>query len=192
MPAVEIPDDLYKRLEQHARGFDTPVAVISRAVDALEDVEQETPVVDMTGKDLPEFEALSPPDLTHTKVVVASFNGKAINRPNWKQLVETAIIYGLKTIGDFSKLQRIAAANMVQGRKTNEGYHYLSEIDISVQGQDANNAWRSVSFIAQNLKVAAEVSFIWRNTDGAEQPGKPGTMRIHRTQTSVPPPGLGT
>lgn len=181
MPSVDIPDDLYRRLEKNARGFDTPAAVIARAVDALEkdtDVD-DAPVLDASGRELPEFEAFVPPDLTHTKVVAASFNGKTIDRPNWKQIAETAIIHAFKTIGDFSKVQKIAAANMMQGRKTSEGYHYVSEIDISVQGQDANNAWRTVSFIARNLKVPAEVSFLWRNTDGAENPGKPGTMRIH-------------
>lgn len=181
MRSVEIPDDLYRRLEGHARGFDTPAAVIARAVDALETgvTGHIDPVVtNVAGKPLADYEAFVPPDLTHTKVVAATFNGKTLDGPNWKRLVETAIIHAFKAIGDFAQVQKIAAANMVQGRKTNEGYHFLSEIGVSVQGQDANNAWRSVCFIAKNLKVPVEVSFLWRNTVGAENPGKPGTMRI--------------
>jgi hypothetical protein len=34
------------------------------------------------------------------------------------------------------------------------------------------------SDIAQNLKASVEVSFIWRNKEGAEHPGKAGSMRF--------------
>jgi hypothetical protein len=42
-----------------------------------------------------------------------------------------------------------------------------------------NAAWRGVMFIAQNIKCSVEVSFIWRNKEGAEHPGKIGSMRIN-------------
>ena len=76
-----------------------------------------------------------------------------------------------------TRLQPVRCAT--QGRKEDEGYHYLPEVNFSVQGQDANAAWRGVAFIAQNLNVPVEVSFLWRNKDGAEHPGKPGTMRLY-------------
>jgi hypothetical protein len=66
----------------------------------------------------------------------------------------------------------------VSGQKTDEGYHFLEDAGLSVQGQDANGAWRSVMFIVQNLKASVEVSFIWRNKEGAEHPGKTGSMRF--------------
>ena len=93
-------------------------------------------------------------------------------------MLDTALVYAAKKVGDFGKLQKLTAVNMVRGTKTDEGYHYLSEAEISVQGQDANAAWRAVIFIAQNLKCPVEVSFLWRNKEGAEHPGKPGTMRL--------------
>ena len=75
-------------------------------------------------------------------------------------------------------LRSIVGVNIVQGNKTDEGYQPLPEAGISVQGQDANAAWRGVMFIAQSLRCSVEVSFIWRNKEGAEHPGKTGTMRF--------------
>jgi hypothetical protein len=98
---------------------------------------------------------------------------------NWKRLLETALISAHKKIGDFEKVRQLAGVNMVQGKKEDEGYHFLSEVNFSVQGQDANAAWRAAVFVAQNLRVPVEVSFLWRNKEGAEHPGKPGTMRLN-------------
>lgn len=183
MPTVDIPADLYSRLEKHARGFDTPIAVITRAVDTLDNANGKTEaarlILDGRGQPLADFEALHPPSLTHTKVVAASFNGKPISPANWNRLLDAALVHAAKQIGDFAKLQKIVGVNVVKGQKTDEGYHFLSEAGLSVQGQDANAAWRGVVFIAQNLKCDCEVSFLWRNKEGAEHPGKSGTMRMY-------------
>jgi hypothetical protein len=181
MPPVDIPQDLFKRLEKHARGFDTPANVISRAVDALERVDQgdsESTILDAKGRTLPEFEALYPPNLTHTKVVAATFNYKPVKPANWNRILDTALIFAAKQIGDFDKLRKFATVNIVKGEKRDEGYDYIPEAGLSVQGQDANAAWRGVAVLAQNLHVPVEVSFLWRNKEGAEHPGKPGTMRL--------------
>jgi hypothetical protein len=50
--------------------------------------------------------------------------------------------------------------------------------NIAHSCQDANGAWRTVMFIAQNLKASVEVSFIRRNKEGVENPGKTGSMRF--------------
>lgn len=42
MPVVRISPQLYKRLESHARGFDTPAEVISRLLDAYEERDTRT------------------------------------------------------------------------------------------------------------------------------------------------------
>ena len=130
--------------------------------------------------DLPftEYEAQNPPKLRFTKVVAASFNGKAVKLASWNRLLDTALNYAAKEISDFEKLRNIAAVNMVKGKKTKEGYRYLLEADLSVQGQKADQAWRGVILIAQNLKCSVQVSFIWDNIEGAEHPGEKGIMRL--------------
>ncbi|HEY4404915.1 MAG TPA: hypothetical protein VGN55_09685 [Xanthobacteraceae bacterium] len=181
MPSIVVSQGVFERLQRHAKPFvDSPETVITRALDALERPvgPLESAVDDRKGSPFPEFEALNPPNLTFTKVVTASLNGIAIKPSNWNRLLDAAVIHAAAQIGDFNKLQRVVAVNIATGVKTNEGYHHLPEAGISVQGQDANGAWRSAIFIAQNLKCTVEVSFIWRNKDGAEHPGKTGTMRF--------------
>ena len=147
---------------------------------ALDELERNSPsarkTVDSKVSALPGFDGKQPPNLTFTKVVSASFNGTAIRPANWNRLLDAALAHASKNMGNFAKLQRLAAVNVIQGKKLDEGYHYLPGVDFSVQGQDANAAWRSVMFIAQNLKCPVEVSFIWRNKQGAEHPGKAGSM----------------
>jgi hypothetical protein len=109
---------------------------------------KEAPVVNGRDGRLLEFEAMYPPNLTFTKVVGASFNGSAIKPANWKRLLDAALIHAAKKIDDFNRLKPMAAVNIVKGRKADEGYHYLPEADLSVQGQDANAAWRGVISIA--------------------------------------------
>lgn len=135
--------------------------------------------MDRHGNELASFEAIYPPNLSFTKVLAASFNGKEVEPSNWKRLLATSVIFAFKKIGDFEKVRQLAAVNMVEGEKTDEGYYFLPEVGFSLQGTDANTAWRGVVFIAQNLKCSVEVSFIWRNKERAEHPGKPGTMRLY-------------
>ena len=99
----------------------------------------------------PEYEAGDPPKLRFTKVVAASFNGKAVKLASWNRLLDTALNYAAKEISDFEKLRNIAAVNMVKGKKFDEGYRYLPEADLSVQGQKADLAWRGVMLIAREL-----------------------------------------
>jgi hypothetical protein len=182
MPSIAISDELFARLQSHATPFvDTPETVILRALEALERRNGRPPepaVPDARGSPLPEFEAMHPPNLTFTKVVSALLNGEPVKPANWNRLLDAAITYAAAQIGDFNKLRRIVAINIASGQKTDEGYHFLEDAGLSVQGQDANGAWRSIMFIAQNLKASVEVSFIWRNKEGAEHPGKAGSMRF--------------
>ncbi len=63
----------------------------------------------------------------------------------------------MKRAGSFEELHRICPVNMVKGRKEDEGYGYLPEIDLSVQGQDANGACRGVVTAAQALGMSLDI-----------------------------------
>ena len=102
----------------------------------------------------PEYEAQDPPKLTFTKVVAASFNGKAVKHASWNRLLDTALNYAANDISNFERLQNIAAVNMVKGKKTKEGYRYLPEADLSVQGQKADQAQAT----AQSAMSAAQAA----------------------------------
>ena len=52
--------------------------------------------------------------------------------------------------------------NSIAGRKDDNGYKYLPEIGISVQGQDANGAWRQTYELASRFGMSLEVLFTWQ------------------------------
>ena len=76
----------------------------------------------------------------------------------------------------FADLKKVIHVNMISGRKVDEGYRYLSEADISVQGQDANAAWQSAFYAAAHLSMPLEVVFVWRQKEGAAHPGVTGRL----------------
>jgi hypothetical protein len=174
-PSIAISAATFERVQKHAiplvDSFDT---VLNRLLDVVEGAS--TAVSEKREVGPRKFDAIRPPSLTHTKVVSAKFGGATLQPANWNRLLDAAVIYAATNNADFSKLRRLVAVNVVRGKKEGDGYHYLSSADVSVQGQDANAAWRYAVLVAQSLGCDVEVSFIWRNKDSAEYPGQAGIM----------------
>ena len=82
-----------------------------------------------------------------------------------------------KQIGNFEKLRKIAAVNIVKVQNQMRAIT-TAECRISVQGQDAGGACKGVMFLVQNLKCPVEVSFLWRNKEGAEKSWKTGNDAV--------------
>jgi hypothetical protein len=59
-----------------------------------------------------------------------------------------------------------------------EGYRFLSDIGISIQGQDSNGSWKGARHIAQKLGLQLSVTFKWREKEGAVFPGVTGRLAI--------------
>ena len=57
----------------------------------------------------------------------------------------------MKHFGSFEKLRQVCLDNMVHGKNEDEGYGYLPDIDISVQGQEPYAACRSVIVVARSF-----------------------------------------
>lgn len=72
----------------------------------------------------------------------------------------------------------LSPVNIVKGKKTNEGYRDLPDIDISVQGQDANSACHGIVTAAQALRIELDLGFIWRHKEGAAFPGERARLHI--------------
>lgn len=98
--------------------------------------------------------------------------------PSWNGLVEEAIRTAWKNLRSFPALQKRAPANMVQGCKQDQGYRYLKDLDLSIQGQDANDAWRCIARLARTQGFRIEVGFVWRDNPSAVHPGETGHMAI--------------
>lgn len=178
--SIQISQSVYERLQSHATPFvDTPETVIIRALDALDAVR--SPVDRPSTSPAPvhrKFDSQTPPNLTHTKLMSATLDGKAIDRPRWNGLLDACLVIGRNRAGSFQRLSTLTSANLFNGPKDDDGYHFLPMANLSVQGQDANGAWRSIEQLSRNLGISIEVVFYWRPKPGAEFPGEYGHMSV--------------
>ena len=186
MPEIAIQDSTFRLLQRHAKPLvDTPDMVINRALDALERLAVHRASDEgYATKDERQIDPRILPSLTHTKVLSASIEGEAIARPNWNRLLDEILSRAMKRVGTFEKLRRLCPVNLVEGRKEDEGYSYLADIDVSVQGQDANGACRAVVMAAQGLGFSVDICFMWRLKEGAAHPGETARIQIAGVKTA--------
>jgi len=179
MSEITIEQATFERLQRHAKPLvDTTDTVVNRALDALEKVEEPTVTIGGQNSGERQIDPRILPNLTYTKVLEASIDGKVIKKPNWNLLLDWMLIRAMKQLSDFNKLHKLCPVNMVKGRKEGEGYRYLADIDISVQGLDANTACRTLVGAAQGLGMALEISFMWRLKEKAAHPGERARLQV--------------
>jgi hypothetical protein len=120
------------------------------------------------------YSNVTPLDLSHTKVLAANINGRQMLQPNWNAIMDRAIELAAYKLTDPNKVSALVLAKHVVGEKKDQGFRYLKSAGISVQGQDANNAWKTVAHIVKQLGVTAEVTFAWYDNPKAAKPGETG------------------
>ena len=170
MTVITIEHATFVRLQRHAQPLvDNPDAVVNRALDALEGHTAEALSEGVVDVDR-EIDPRRLPDLTHTKVLAARFGDDEIEKPNWNKLLDRLVVRAMRDAGSFGKLDQMCPANMVRGRKTEDGYRHLSEIDVSVQGLPANEACATLVETARQIGMGLEITFRWRDKDGAAYP----------------------
>lgn len=187
MPDISVQQSTFERLQQHAKPFvDTPEMVVIRALDALDRI-TDRPAPSTTPSSMLErtIDSRVLPNLTHTKVLEASISGIPISKPNWNSILDEMLHRAMKSAGTFKKLQTICPVNMAKGRKVDEGYSYLPDIDVSVQGQDANAACRAIVTAAQGIGVSLDIVFMWRHKNAAAHPGERARLTIAASKASA-------
>jgi hypothetical protein len=126
----------------------------------------------------PVYPALSPPDLTHSRILHARINGYVFPKPNWNLVMEYAVELAAAKLKNVDDLSKIVLAKHVKGKKIDQGYHYFDKLGLSIQGQDARSAWRTTAHIVKELGLKAELIFEWSSTAKAENAGKTGKLVI--------------
>ncbi|WP_313010937.1 T4SS efffector SepA family protein [Brevundimonas sp.] len=122
------------------------------------------------------FDAATPPDLTHTKLIAVIFDGKVIEKPTWNKLKDAAIRAAYAATPDQKQLGQMILCPFTKGQKTDEGYRFFEDINLSVQGQDALSSYKVAYHIALALGLSMRVQFIWRQKEAAQFPGVTGLM----------------
>lgn len=176
MPTIEITDYDFARLQKVAVPFiDTPATVFTKVMDAFERANTAAAApasVPVATANLPVYHHDNLPPLTHTKLLEAAFDGKQPEKVAWDALVRLALIETKEQAGSIQGLRKIAAANIVEGRKDDEGYKFLPEHGFSYQGVSAEDAVKIVFRCAKGLKVNFSAEFEWRSKDDAYRPGE--------------------
>ncbi|MBD2492980.1 T4SS efffector SepA family protein [Nostoc sp. FACHB-280] len=188
MPVVRIPDPIYKRLQEIAVPFeDTPVTVIEKLLNEHDIFQKSQQVSGIENfcetKNCFETENYividpeNPSNLTHSKVLRALIDDKEINKPNWNKIAakvhEIAIQQGMSV----EALKRLTRSNIKQGEINENGYDYLPEANIWIQGVNANTAWRNTLHLLKHLKLPSEIYFEWpSDKEGAAHPGEKGKI----------------
>jgi hypothetical protein len=179
---VNISPTTFSRLQAHAVPLvDSIESVINRLLDAYEGRDgRQMPSVDNRLGTIRHFNANTPPDLTHTKVLAIEFNGKTLARSdaNWNGLLNAAIRAAKAKAKSSADLKKLVIVNFIEGRKSDEGYRVLSDVGLSVQGQDANGAWKGACHVAQQLGYELKATFIWRDKESAAFPGLTGQLSV--------------
>ncbi|MGH6793235.1 MAG: hypothetical protein ACRECF_10940 [Methyloceanibacter sp.] len=75
---------------------------------------------------------------------------------------------------DPKKVTALLHINAIVGKKEDQGYRFLSYAGISVQGEDANSAWRAIYRIAKELNILFDVQFMWAQKEGLAYAGQSG------------------
>lgn len=188
MPQIVVSQSLFAQLQAIAEPFvDTPETVIQKCVEfylsnakghkksdkAIEGAAQ-------ASGGYMSFHPDTPPDLTFTRPMSIELEGKSFDKGSlyWNPLLfELVRLAGTKGIkGD--KLKEMLLCNYVDGEANEaQGYRYIKEAGLSVQGQAANPVWKSIFHLVKSLGVKLEVVFLWEDKPKAANPGKTARMR---------------
>ncbi len=88
-----------------------------------------------------------------------------------------------EVLGSFESLKEKSPANWREGRHEQAGFEFLPDINVSIQGIDANSSSHAALRLAREIRQSLEVEFEWRDKEGAEHRGRTG--RIEWTPSRV-------
>jgi hypothetical protein len=107
------------------------------------------------------------------------FNGKLFPAAEtyWNPLLLAAVREAKKTLTK-DQVKALLICNHTLGKKEDNGYKYLDDVGLSIQGQDANNAWKATYCILTAIKAPVEVVFNWQDNPKAASPGATGKFSV--------------
>jgi len=183
MPTVTLSDATYSKLQKVAKPFiDTEDSACERVLDFYlqrNSVNGDaTLMVNGNGALAAEAIRLDPEthQLAHTRLLSATVDCNQLHRPKWNALMHQMHIMARKRLGTFEAVRKESQANLRQGRYEENGYKYIPEADLSIQGVDANHAWEHSLRLAKAMNVSLEATFEWRDKEEAAHPGQKGII----------------
>lgn len=124
-------------------------------------------------KPIVELDPDNPGDLTHAKVEEGTICGE--RGRNWNDLVRIGIRLAVQKGYDAHFLDSCLPANIKEGIHTTEGYTPIEDLDLSVQGMQANKAVKTLCLLAKKLNCHLELTVSWYGK--SPRAGKRGIIR---------------
>ncbi|MCP5203425.1 MAG: hypothetical protein H6992_04630 [Pseudomonadales bacterium] len=183
MPVIRINDATFVDLKSISTwlGTNTPSETIDALVRAkMDDLGMERDVPEDHIHELGSDGDLvfeKAPGLTFTRILAASVKDAALPKANWSGVLLGVIGLVHAKVLDARKLVNELQIPAKAAEYTQDGYKFLPELGISVQGQSAADAWKETARLADKFQIPVEVRFKWRENDKAQHPGKTGVIR---------------
>jgi hypothetical protein len=189
MPNVEITEITSSRLQAIATPLvDTWDTVITRLIDHWDATMVDRPKVVKPGEPIAMgqdgrtmiFDPASPPQLNFTTCLQIVINDQKLTKGEtyWNTMMNTMIREAHKQGHDAEAIYDMLFVNAEIGQKEDNGYKFLADVGISVQGQDSNAAFRQAYQLAKANGISFEVWFKWQDNEKAAHPGHEGILSL--------------
>jgi hypothetical protein len=185
MPQINVSQALFAKLQAIAEPFiDTPETAIAKAVDFY--LSKNKTSVSGGGQGVSEpallvFQPDAPPNLTFTRPLSIEIEGTKLPKAKlyWNPLLFEVVRLAASKTSSVSELKQMLLCNYVDGEGDQKlGYNFIPEAKLSVQGQSANPAWKTIAHLAKSLGMKLDVTFMWEDKPDAAYPTKTARMSI--------------
>ncbi|WP_461329994.1 T4SS efffector SepA family protein [Bradyrhizobium diazoefficiens] len=178
---LELSDQFVKKMQSVAVPFvDTPLDVLERGIDLL--IQQANsglpaPSIPVSTSGTALHAADNPPSLTFSKPTAITLEGEQLPK---KQLYWNLLLFRVIALAapkmEKQELLHALLVNHRPDKYEEDGYRWIEEAKLSVQGSDANAAWKATLRVVEAAGLAVDVTFRWANKDEAANPGQFGRM----------------
>jgi hypothetical protein len=175
---IEIGPANYKRLSDFAVGFGaTPDSALTAVFAELDRLRA---VGSGAVSDASTFEADAPPNLAFTNVRRVAFENEVLPHSSnyWNKVMEHVILAAAKAGWSAKEIIASSTAPMSIEASSQNGFRFLSEAGLSVQGQDSNGAWRQIQKLCAACGFRIEIEFQWQDTPKAALPNQRGKLAV--------------
>lgn len=184
MPTVTLSEQTYAKMKLAAEPFvDTEDSVVNRALDVLlesigKSMKPNGKVNSQTDEKSDQKIHLEPGShqLTHTRLLSAIIDGRQLFRPKWNSMLNELHVMAMKKFGSFDEVRKHSGANLRRGRYEENGYKYLPDADLSIQGVAADFAADHAFRLARSMNISLRLAFEWHDKESAAYPGRIGVM----------------
>jgi hypothetical protein len=178
MPSIDVTPSAMDYLKSMAEPFvDTPATVLDRIIEQHRRLSSTSPtkLVSPSPSKI-EYGIESLPPLLHSKVEVATINGKLVSRAKWSILVQEMVRIAASKGAVAAQIAASMNANTVLKNRSDTGFVFVPEAGLSFQKMDANRSCKAVLGISRQFSIPVSIDFFWRDDPNAHNPGANGRI----------------